>query len=258
MVTTVFVEYVRRACQAHGVELREYSDGWVLELTKNEQTHRVIATDFDLNSQAAAAIATDKVAASQLLAASHVPHVRHELFLARDGRGPRLHVLRAMLEHSPVILKPLTGRNGEGVVYVTEESEARSAVEGSTGEWAISPYVRAEHEIRVVVLDGEVRLAHRKQVIHTGGLARFNLSRGAAASSLPLDELSEDVRRRAVDAARVLGLRLVAVDILKTKKGFLLLELNASFSLSRYAKTNAATADEVAAFYDNLIATIFQ
>jgi glutathione synthase/RimK-type ligase-like ATP-grasp enzyme len=125
--------------------------------------------------------------------------------------------------------------------------------------WAISPWEDITKEVRLVVVNGEGWLAYEKtQPVVIDRLKFFNLSVGAVAKHVELSALPELMHRLAIDATNAIGLRMAAVDIIVTESGELkVLEINSAFSLTRYAKTNAATYDEAAAFYDRLVASMF-
>lgn len=260
MSERIFLDIITWACERQHVEMTELSEGWLLELRKNGSVQYVVGTDFSLNSQVSAAIAGDKVAASTLLHRAGIVHIPHVLFQTRGDNGPDAIAFRKMLAQSDIVLKPLRGSRAMEVMRTDDITMARDVVRDSSQvAWTISPYFDAIYEIRVVIVDGEVWMAHKKTApIMRGRLKVFNLASGAKAEPVNLNDLPAGLCDSAVAAAATAGLRMVAVDVLvNDSDDYRVLELNASFSLSHYAQTNKTTYGEVASFYDRLIAKLF-
>ena len=256
----VFVTFIRAACERQSITLTVRSDGWLLELEKNGLVHRILGTNFGLNSQVASAIADDKVAASVLMSEVGIKNVPHVLLKSRSNSQLDEAKLRGMLEESDVVVKPLVGSHGHLVKRVKSIKDAYSIIsESGVESWAVSPFVEVDHELRLVVVDGAVRLAHTKiNPVLENGLKLFNLSAGATAKGVSLHEVPSLLARMAINAVRVLGLRTAAVDIAVTAEGQpFVLEVNAAYSLTYYAGTNKAAYDETALFYDSLVADLF-
>ncbi|MBC7512461.1 ATP-grasp domain-containing protein [Candidatus Saccharibacteria bacterium] len=257
----VFVTFIRTACERQSIALTIRSDGWLLELEKNGLMHRILGTIFGFNSQVACAIADDKVAASVLLSEAGITNVPHFLLKSRANSQLDEARLRGMLNESDVVIKPLEGSHGHLVTRIKTIEDAHSIVsESGVESWAASPFVEVDHELRLVVVDGAVHLAHTKiNPVLVNGLKLFNLSAGATASDVSLHEVPPLLARMATDAVRVLGLRTAAVDIAVTDDGQpSVLEVNAAYSLTYYAGTNKAAYDETALFYDSLVADLFR
>lgn len=251
---------LRDICARRGITLRSYSDDWVLEITNGTQTHWVFGQNFDLNSQANAAIAADKVACSVLLDEYGVPHVPHYLLDRRSQERADLGQIENALRGGSLVMKPLRGHSGEHVSKVDTVQQARDVLTQNPGvTWAYSPHRNIESETRIVVVDEQVELTLRKtKPADRDGLKLFNLSKGATAVRVGVDEISNEVSKMAMYAVRALGLRMAAVDIVTLQDGSNeVLEANAIFSLMRYAKMNDATYSEVASFYDRLLVKLF-
>lgn len=240
--------------------MRMHCDGWLLELYNDAGRHWVAGQSFDLNSQASSVLASDKVAVSAVLSADGIPHVEHHLFSREDCERQDVSSIQKELVARDVILKPLNGHSGNLVRRISSAEQARQHIVNHPGVvWAYSGFREIESELRLVVLDGTVQLALRKKnpVMHAD-LKMFNLSKGASAEHVDVRMLNKDITSYALRAMNATGLRLAAVDIIIGIDGTIeVLEINATFSLMRYAKINDATYSEVASFYDRLIGTIF-
>ena len=93
-------------------------------------------------------------------------------------------------------------------------------------------------DIRAFVVDGKVVGAMKRQGAE--GEFRSNLHRGGSSSVI---KLSRAEKKTALEAARVMGLRVAGVDILQSERGPLILEVNSSPGLEGIEK---ATGKDIA------------
>ncbi len=234
------------------------SDGWLVCLSKDGSTRQIAGMNFDLNTQAAAAIARDKVATSSRLQSVSIAHVPHCLFRV-DADGWSDHAMNELLDQGDVVIKPLEGGDGKHVYRIRQAADTKNITHTTVESWATSPWQDISKELRIVVVNGECWLAYEKtKPVIVNGLKFFNLSLGAVAQHVDVQDISKSIRELAAGATGAIGLHIAAVDIVITEQGVAkVLEINSAFSLTRYAKTNTATYDEVAVFYDRLIASMF-
>jgi len=144
---------------------------------------------------------------------------------------------------APVVIKLLEGTQGLGVVLAETDNAAESVIEAFNGLKArviIQEFIAEAKgtDIRAFVVDGVVVGAMKRQ--GKPGEFRSNLHRGGTASII---ELSEDEENAALKAARVMGLGIAGVDILPSKHGPLILEVNSSPGLEGI---EAATGKNIA------------
>jgi len=128
----------------------------------------------------------------------------------------------------PVVLKLLRGTQGAGVILAESNEAAESMMDTvwSLGEDILVQKFIAEsrgRDIRVLVIGGEVVAAMRR--IAKDGDFRSNIHRGGIGLRV---ELSPEVRDLALRAASIVGLDVAGVDILESKEGPLVLEVNSS------------------------------
>lgn len=254
------VEIISDICKHNAIETRTYNDGWVIEMNGYGATHRIIGQNFDLNSQAAAALASDKVAASTLLADNGISSVSHQLVDRFRGGQYDVTAIKSALTKGYIVLKPLQGASGNLVTRIGSYGQFERAVaSGPNIVWAFSQWRDIAKEVRLVVVDGVIELALEKtDPVVIDGLRFFNLSKGATARSLTDNHIDDSIQELAQSAMHTLGLRMAAVDIIQSANGtFEVLEVNAQFSLMRYSKVNDTTRKEVVSFYDRLIRTLF-
>ncbi len=129
---------------------------------------------------------------------------------------------------APVVVKLLESTHGIGVVLAENKKTAISIVEAfsKTNQRVIVQEFIEEAEgadIRAFVVGGQVVAAMKRQAID--GEFRSNLHRGATALPVRLDE---EEQQMVTKATRVMGLDVAGVDLLRSKRGTLVLEVNAS------------------------------
>ncbi len=251
--------YVERACEKRNVQFTSYSDDWILKMQKLTVTHWVHGYNFSCNSAAAAANASDKVATHLILSHASIPSVMHILVRSVTGMNTLLKIDDAFKE-SPVVIKPL---NGSGGLHVNLFEDFKSALKyidsQSQPEWAMSPFINIEKEIRLIYLDNELLLAYEKQnPFIKNGLKLYNLSYGAIAYTLAEEYIDLDIMNLSRRAIGEMGLALAAVDVVIDKNNDVsILEINSGFSLERYARQSEANNNKVIDIYDKIIENMF-
>lgn len=260
MSERIFIDLMTHACGQNGVELEVLSNGWLLRMNKNDRVRYVIGSSFDLNPQASAAIARDKAATSTALEREAIAHIRHIVLRSADMKRLPVIILQEMFYSGDVVIKPLEGERGNYVKRVHTAQQVESTLRHhSVVTWAASPFMDIAQEYRIVMIGDKVELAYVKtNPVVLDGLKFFNLSKGATAKPVAVSDIPNDVCDLASSAMAALGLQVAAVDIVQDSGGKVsILEVNASFSLVRYAQTNPATYKDVAGFYERLVETMF-
>lgn len=145
---------------------------------------------------------------------------------------------------APVVLKLLEGTQGLGVILADSQNAAGSVMEAFNGLEAriiVQEFIKEAGgaDIRAFVVDGEVVGAMKRQ--GKEGEFRSNLHRGGSANVV---ELSEEEEHTALVATRAMGLGVAGVDMLQSKSGPLVLEVNSSPGLEGIEK---ATDTDIAA-----------
>jgi glutathione synthase/RimK-type ligase-like ATP-grasp enzyme len=228
---------------------------------------------FDLNSDAAAGIAQDKVATYELLHDAGLPVVQHILFrydLKDDNSLTSnskkiLKSIQAMLAY-PWVIKPLNGNGATGVNLITTNQALIDELPIYT-DWAIaiSPLQDASAEYRVVVLEDTVLLAFKKiadskALIESDEykLKLFNLGFDAQAEDITEGETFNTIKDLAIKAARELQLRQACVDIFETPDGLKIIEVNDSLMLEHYCRSSADRAEKAKEIYSKVVTRMFQ
>jgi len=176
------------------------------------------------NPSAAIASARDKLRCHQLLAAQGIG-----LPATVFGDNPDDTVdLLSMLGAPPHVIKLNEGTQGAGVMLTEKPSASRSVIEALRGLYAnflVQEYIAESQgaDLRCFVVGDMVVAAMLRQA--SPGDFRSNLHRGGSAKAVMP---SADEAAVAVRAAGVLGLGIAGVDLIRAKRGPLVLEVNAS------------------------------
>lgn len=133
-----------------------------------------------------------------------------------------------MVGGAPLIVKLLEGTQGRGVVLAETRKAAESVINAFKSlkvNLLVQEFIREAEgkDLRLFVVDGKVIAAIQREA--APGEFRANIHQGGTASVVKV--LPEE-RRLAIKAAKVLGLKVAGVDIIRSKKGPLLLEVNSS------------------------------
>lgn len=145
----------------------------------------------------------------------------------------------ALIEHvggAPVIIKLLEGTQGLGVVLAESAKAAQSVIEAFHNLKArilVQEFIGEAKgaDVRAFVVNGEVVGAMRRQ--GKEGEFRSNLHRGGVGT---LVKLSRGEKAAALLATKALGLGIAGVDMLQSKRGPLVLEVNSSPGLEGIEK----------------------
>jgi ribosomal protein S6--L-glutamate ligase len=176
------------------------------------------------NSSDAVLRARDKLRCHQLLAAEHIG-----LPTTVFGDNPDdTHDLLSMLGAPPHVIKLNEGTQGAGVMLTEKLSASQGVIEALRGLYAnflVQEFIEEARgaDLRCFVVGGRVVAAMKRQA--PKGDFRSNLHRGGTAKGVRASAAEEDV---AIRASRVLGLGIAGVDLIRSKRGPLVLEVNAS------------------------------
>lgn len=186
------------------------------------------------NSSDAILRARDKLRAMQLLAREGI-----DLPTTVFGDNPDDTVeLLKMLGDPPHVIKLNEGAQGQGVLLAEKRAAAQGMIEAFRSLYAnffVQEFIgEAEGaDLRCFVVGNKVVAAMRRQ--STDGDFRANLHRGGRADQVVLSAVENAT---AVRAARVMGLGVAGVDLLRSRRGPLVLEVNSSPGLEGIEKTS--------------------
>jgi ribosomal protein S6--L-glutamate ligase len=191
---------------------------------------------FPLNESVAIGRSRDKLRALQLLAREGIG-----LPVTAFAHGPRRaeDVIKAV-GGTPCVIKLLEGTQGRGVILAETAASAKSIIEAFSAantNILVQEYIKEAEgtDIRALVVDGKV-VASMKRTCSTGEF-RANLHRGGKAGPVVL---TEEERRIALRAAEALGLNVAGVDMLRSHRGPLVMEVNSSPGIEGMEKASGA------------------
>lgn len=140
----------------------------------------------------------------------------------------QLDELAERLGDYPLVIKLLESTHGSGVILVRDRKGGRSTLDAFAGlnkGVLVQEYIAESkgQDIRAIVCGQKVVAAMQRTP--PPGEFRSNLHRGGSANVVKLSKKEEEV---AVLAAQTVGLDIAGVDILRSHRGPLVMEVNAS------------------------------
>lgn len=194
---------------------------------------------YSINQSVAITRARDKLRAHQLLARkgigmpvtgfAHFPQNTKDLISLVGG--------------APLIIKLLEGTQGKGVVLAETPQVAENLIEAFRGLDAfflVQEFIKEAGgcDIRCFVIGDKVVAAMERKA--KAGEFRSNIHQGGTARVVKITPIE---RKTAIQAAKVMGLNVAGVDIVRSKRGPLVLEVNSSPGLKGI---EAATQRDIA------------
>ena len=133
-----------------------------------------------------------------------------------------------MVGGAPLIVKLLEGTQGRGVVLAETKKAAESVINAFKALRAnllVQEFIKEADgkDLRCFVIDGKVVASIQREA--APGEFRANLHQGGSASIV---KITPEEKSLSIKAAKTLGLKVAGVDIIRSKKGPLLLEVNSS------------------------------
>ena len=179
---------------------------------------------YPLNESVAISRSRDKLRSMQLLS-------RRGIGMPVTGFARKPDDIKHLIKivgGAPLVIKLLEGTQGIGVVLAETQKAAESVIEGFMGvnaEILVQEYIKEAGgaDIRCFVVGGKVIAAMKRQAV--AGEFRSNLHRGGSAS---LIRLTPEERSTAVRAAKIMGLNVAGVDLLRSNHGPVIMEVNSS------------------------------
>lgn len=179
---------------------------------------------FCLNKASAIGASRDKLFAHQILAQHRIA-----MPITAFAASPRdTAALMDICGGSPLVVKLLESTQGRGVVLGETKKAAESVIgafRGLKANFLVQEYVKeaAGIDIRCLVIGGKVVAAMQREAVD--GDFRANVHRGGRAV---VTKISKAERAVAVKAAKVMGLNVSGVDLLRSNDGPKILEINSS------------------------------
>ncbi len=203
---------------------------------------------YCLNESVAISRSRDKLRSLQLLARKGiglpVTGFAHSTKFTDD--------LIAMVGGAPLVVKMIEGTQGVGVVLAETKKASQSVIQAFRSLKAnilVQEFIKESSgsDIRCWVIGSKVVAAMLRQ--GPEGEFRSNLHRGGKATKV---RITPEERSTAVRAAKIMGLRVAGVDMLRSNHGPVVMEVNSSPGLEGIEKTTGANvAAMVIAYIEN-------
>lgn len=193
---------------------------------------------FTTTSSIAIVRSRDKLRSMQLLAKAGVG-IPKTVF-ARETAD--VEDVLAQVGGAPVIIKVARGTHGNGVVLAETHKAAKAVMQAFYVEgvnFLVQEYIAesAGTDIRAFVVNGKVVASMQRQSLDDD--FRSNLHQGGQGSAV---KLTVEERKTAQKAAKAMGLSICGVDMMRSDRGPLVLEVNASpgFAIEKVTNRNVA------------------
>ncbi|GAB4163537.1 MAG: 30S ribosomal protein S6--L-glutamate ligase [Rickettsiaceae bacterium] len=183
-----------------------------------------VAGIYVLNGSVAITRSRDKLRAHQLLA-------RREVSMPNTSYANSGNVTRDLIKSVggvPLIVKVTESTQGKGVLLAETFKAAESLINAFLdlqANFLVQEFIKesAGSDIRCFVVGERVVAAMKRQ--GPEGEFRSNLHAGGSAASI---KITPQERAIAVEAAKVMGLKVAGVDLVRSSRGPLVLEVNSS------------------------------
>lgn len=183
---------------------------------------------FSLNESVAISRARDKLRSLQLLS-------RKGLGLPITGFAHNTKMTQNLIKlvgGAPLVIKLLEGTQGKGVVLAETDAAAESVIDAfreMDANILVQEFIKEARgsDIRCFVVGDQVVASMMRTA--KAGEFRSNLHRGGTANVV---EITAEERQAALDATKALGLNLAGVDMLRSSRGPLIMEVNSSPGLN--------------------------
>lgn len=189
----------------------------------------------------------DKLRALQLLS-------RKGIGLPKTSFAYNVHDTKELIKlvgGTPLVLKLCEGTQGRGIVLAETQKAAESVIEAFRelrAEFLVQEFIKEANgcDIRCFVIGDKVVAAMERTAAE--GEFRSNLHRGGSAK---VAKLTPTERRTAIKAAQTMGLQVAGVDLLRSARGPLVMEVNSSPGLEGIeGASHKNIADAIVAFVE--------
>lgn len=198
---------------------------------------------YTVSSSIAITRSRDKLRSMQLLAKSGIGIPK--TVVSRNTAD--IDDLLEQLGDMPVIIKLARGTHGNGVVLAETKKAAKSVLQAfyltndDGTNILLQEFIResAGTDIRAFVVGSRVVASMKRQSLDDD--FRSNLHKGGEGTTI---KLTDEEKKVAVKAAKAMGLNIAGVDMMRSNRGPLILEVNASpgFGIEKVTGRNVASA----------------
>lgn len=198
----VFYKIISECCTLLHIKLNILSYDFVLELKKGNKIRHITNGKFDLNNEAAAAIACDKYATYEVLKNNNVPVIEHvqvfnpktrNSYVASIGNDEL--ISSYVKKYSKVVVKPNDGREGKNVFLCKNYMDTVEAINklfNKKDNCSLCPFYDIDTEYRSFYLDGKVYLIYGKTKPYVIGDGIKKLSELISDIQIPKNDIYND------------------------------------------------------------------
>ena len=138
---------------------------------------------------------------------------------------------------APLVIKLIEGTQGVGVVLAETKKAAESVIQtlmGLNANIIVQEYIKesAGSDIRCFVVGDKVVASMERKA--APGEFRANIHQGGHASAIKITKAEREI---AIKACKIMGLKMAGVDLLRSERGPLVLEINSSPGLEGIEKS---------------------
>ena len=203
--------------------------------------------NYCINTSDAIKASRDKLRSLQIL-------TKHGIDMPVTGYASHTMDIHDVIEKvgkTPLIMKLLQGTQGNGMVLAETVKAAESVMKAFKqvdADILVQEFIKESSgiDIRAIVV-GEKVVAAMQRVAPVGEF-RSNVHRGATTQHINLTQEEEDT---AIQSTKILGLNVAGVDLMRSKRGPLVLEVNSSPGLQGIELlTGADVAGEIISYIE--------
>jgi ribosomal protein S6--L-glutamate ligase len=153
---------------------------------------------------------------------------------------------------APVVIKVARGTHGNGVVLAETRKAAKAVMQAFFVEgvnFLVQEYIEesAGSDIRALVVGGRVVASIKRQSLDDD--FRSNTHQGGVGKPI---KLTEEEEKTAIKAAKAMGLPICGVDMMRSSRGPLVLEVNSSASIKTpETVSNRNVAEKIIEYVEN-------
>ncbi|MBI2285397.1 30S ribosomal protein S6--L-glutamate ligase [Candidatus Saccharibacteria bacterium] len=195
--------------------------------------------------------ARDKLRSMQLLARNNVDIPK--TVVARETKDAD--ELIKLVGGAPVIIKIAKGSQGVGVVLAETRKAARSIIQAFNSQKVnilVQEFIAEANgeDVRVFVIDGKIVAAMKRKTLDEDEF-RSNINLGGVGEAVELTSREQHLAKK---AAKLMHLSVAGVDILRSKRGPLIMEVNSFPMLTGIeATTKVDIADEIVQYVERSV-----
>lgn len=192
--------------------------------------------------------AKNKLHSLQILSAAGIPVVKSAMCFSQDFLDESLRQIQSF----PIIVKTPYGSFGRGVSVFETRRSAKSAYQMISGKMSLlmQEYIKESKgkDIRALVVGNKVVAAMERKA--QKGDFRSNIHAGGKGKKI---DLNENLQNLAIKATKILNLDFAGVDIIITKNGPAIIEVNCNPGVSIEEISNINVSEELVMYAEEFV-----